>query len=89
MKQRCLACGVEKDTEVKEIYPFPDDGIIDDVPIEPLLTIDCRGDDWRVVTVCHASFHKLDVDMWISDRCWQSLNPVTPFEQLPKLPTAE
>jgi hypothetical protein len=33
MKQKCQACGVEKDTEVKEIYPYPDDGIIVDEPI--------------------------------------------------------
>ena len=92
MKQRCLACGVEKDTSVKEVYPYPDDGIIDDEPIEPLMSIDCQGgighpSDWRVVTVCHDCFHKLDVDMWISDRCCQRLNPITPFEQLPKLQT--
>lgn len=95
MNQKCLACGVEKDTSIKEIYPYPDDGIIDDVPIEPLMTIDCQGrrihghstGDWRVVTVCHACFHKLDVDMWISEQCWLSLNPITPFGQLPKLNT--
>jgi hypothetical protein len=85
VKKKCLACGVEKDTEVKEIYPYPDDGIIDK-PIEPLMTIDCQGNkDWRVITVCHECFHKLDVDMWISERCWLTLNPLTPFEQLPKL----
>jgi hypothetical protein len=88
MKQRCLACGVEKDTRVKETYPYPDDGIITDEPIDPLMTIDCQGTgDWRVVTVCHACFHKLDVDMWISEDCWRSLNPITPFEHLPKLQT--
>lgn len=93
MKQRCLACGAEKDTSTKEVYPYPDDGIIDDEPIEPLMDIDCQGSrihevtDWRVVTVCHDCFHKLGVDMWISERCWLSLNPLTPFEQLPKLQT--
>ncbi len=85
MKQRCLACGVEKDPSIKEVYPYPDDGIITD-PIEPLMAIDCQGAaDWRVVTVCHECFHKLEVDMWISERCWQSLNPITPFEKLPTL----
>ncbi len=44
---------------------------------------ECRGFDWRVVVVCDICFDKLDVDMWISDRCWLRLNPVTPFEQLP------
>ncbi len=71
---------------MQEIYPYPDDGIIDDRPINPLMNIDCQGTgDWRVVTVCHSCFHKLDVDMWISERCWQKLNPITPFDLLPKL----
>ena len=93
MKQKCLACGVEKNPSVNEIYPYPDDGIIDDRPIGPLMTLDCQGPrvgdatDWRVVTVCHDCFHKLDPDMWISDRCWSALTPITPFDQLPKLPT--
>lgn len=93
MKKRCLACGVEKDTSIKELYPYPDDGIIDDKPIEPLMDIDCQGSrvievtDFRVATVCHHCFHKLDVDMWICERCWLSLTPLTPFEQLPKLQT--
>jgi hypothetical protein len=91
MKQRCLACGVEKDASIKEVYPYPEDGLIDD-PIEPFMSIDCGGfgpgwSDWRVVTVCHDCFHKLDVDMWISESCWQSLNLITPYEQLPKLET--
>ncbi len=91
MKQRCLACGVEKDASIKEVYPYPEDGLIDD-PIEPFMSNDRGGfgpgwSDWRVVTVCHHCFHKLDVDMWISESCWQSLNPITPYEQLPKLET--
>jgi len=90
MKMKCLACGIEKDSSVKEIYPYLEDGLIDD-PIDPFMTLDCQGPrvsdvtDWRVVTVCHHCFHKLDPDMWISDDGWRSLNPVTPFEQLPKL----
>ena len=76
---------------MKEVYPYPEEDRIIEEPIDPLMTIDCQGPrigevtDWRVVTVCHNCFHKLDVDMWISDHCWQSLNPVTPFEQLPTL----
>lgn len=86
MRKKCLACGVERDAEVKELYPFPDDGVIDNEPIAPLIEIHCQGTaDWRVVTVCHTCFHRLDVDMWISQRCWESLKPTTPFEQLPKL----
>jgi hypothetical protein len=87
MKQKCLACGVEKDTSVEEVYPFPEDGIMDDKPIAPLMDIECQGKDWRVVTVCHSCCHKLGVDMWSTEKCWLSLNPITPFEELPKLPT--
>ncbi len=90
MKEKCLCCGIEKDTEVREFYPYPDDGVVDDEPIEPLMTIDCKGPaDWRVVTVCHTCFHKLDVDMWISERCCQASNPITPFEELPRLQTMQ
>ena len=86
MKQRCQACGVEKDTSVKEAYPYPDDGIINDEPMGPFMTVECNGvGDRRAATVCHDCFHKLDVDMWISERCWFSLSPMTAFEQLPKL----
>src|SRR5262245_32446249 len=83
MKMKCLACGVEKETSLKEIYPFPEDGIISNTPVQPLFAIDCQGLDWRVAIVCHACFHKLNPDMWISDRCWLSLNPIPPFEDLP------
>ena len=79
---------------VKEVYTYPEDGIIDD-PIEPLHVIDCEGPvlskdeagrvlcDWRVVIVCHHCLHKLEPDLWISDRCWAKLNPITPFHDLP------
>ena len=92
MKQQCLACGIEKDTSIKEVYPYPDDGI-DDELVAPLFSFDCQGvqgahgvEDWRVVTICHSCFHKLNPDMWINEPMWQSLNPIMPFESLPKLP---
>lgn len=78
----CLACGAVKDMGALEIYPYPD-GVSCDSPIEPLLSLDCQGEDWRVVTVCHECFHRLDPDMWISKRCWEALRPLVPFEQLP------
>ncbi|RBP40565.1 hypothetical protein DES53_108272 [Roseimicrobium gellanilyticum] len=83
MKVKCMACGVEKDPLKKEVHPYPEDGIVDD-PVSPLWMLECQGADWRWVMVCHHCFHKLDPDMWISDRCWRSLNPITPFEKLPK-----
>lgn len=88
MKQQCHACGIEKDISIKEIYPYPDDGIVDNQPIAPLMNLECQaGTNWRVVTVCHNCFHKLDVDMWISELCWKKLHPMIPFEQLPPLKT--
>jgi hypothetical protein len=85
MKTKCQACGVEKDTEVLEYFPY-DHGIIKDEPIPPLLTIGCQPNDtsnFRKVTVCHSCFFKLDPDMWIGEECWKKLNPVVPFKDLP------
>lgn len=79
----CLACGITKETSHNEIYPYPDDGIVDDEPVCPLWVLECRGAEWRVAIVCHHCFHKLDPDMWINDRGWAFLNPITPFEKLP------
>ena len=85
---KCFACGVEKDLKVLEVYPFP--GRMCDEPIAPLLALECEGDGgfvsrnpFKVVVVCHQCFEKLDPDMWISEKCWRSLNPVTPYEALP------
>jgi hypothetical protein len=96
MKEKCLACGVEKDMEINESYPYKEDGFVDE-PMEPLLGLDCEPWEdvaepdrkWRRVTVCHECYHKLSPDMWISSRCWKILNPVTPFEALPLLPAKE
>ena len=90
MKQRCLACGVEKEMSLREVYPYTGDRIVVKEPIEPLMTIECEGsedgNDRRAATMCHACWHKIDPDLWISQDCWVSLHPITPFEQLPKLP---
>lgn len=86
MKQRCLACGVEKDRSVKEVYPYPEEGLIDD-PIDPMMDLDCQGKaDWRRVTVCFDCFHRLSPDLWISEAMWKALNPIKPFDQLPMMP---
>lgn len=86
MKMRCLACGVKKETSELEVYPYPDDGIVDS-PIKPLSVIHCQGPttDWRAVVVCNHCLHKLEPDQWISSTCWASLNPLTPFAQLPAI----
>ena len=82
MKMRCLSCGIEKDTSILEVYG---DGLTRD---PPLFAIDCEGDDSRMAIVCQTCWHRLKPDMWISDSCWLGLNPVTPFDQLPR-PSAE
>ena len=74
---------VEKDTSVAEIYPYPDDSVVTDQPVDPLFAIDCQGGDWRVAIVCHHCLHRLNPDLWISERCWEGLDPVTPFGGLP------
>lgn len=53
------------------------------------MPVDCRGGtrevgDWRCASVCNECFHKLEPDMWIDEEGWKSMNPVTPFEELPK-----
>lgn len=88
MRIKCLGCGVEKDTEVLEVYPYPEDQRLCEDPIPPLFVLECqpsktRTDPWRVGIVCHECFRKLDPDMWISENCWISINPVVPFDQLP------
>jgi len=98
MRRKCLACGIEKDSDAKEVYPYPEDGLLCDEPVDALFGLDCEpwedvpreaDKKWRRVQVCHECLHKLDADMWISSRCWKKLNPVTPFEQLPLLKTGK
>lgn len=92
MKKNCLACGIEKDTEIFEKYRY-DEGVENpqfiDEPIEPFFELDCQpyGDKegWRRVSICHECFYKLDPDMWISSDGWESLKPVVSFDDLPLL----
>jgi hypothetical protein len=92
MKEKCMGCGVEKDWNILERYPYPEQGLVED-PIKPLFALDCEPWEdvpeehrkWRRAVVCHECFHKLDPDMWISSRCWKRINAVTPFEMLPLL----
>lgn len=82
---RCHGCHVEKDRQTLEAYPYPEDGLAAD-PVPPLFDIEVEpdgGGPWRETTVCHECFHKLDVDMWISRRCWEAIDPKTPYGDLP------
>jgi hypothetical protein len=80
---------------LKELYPYPEEDYIITDPIDPLMELDCQGrplndgsgySDFRRVMVCHECFHKLQPDMWIGQDNWESLNPMTSFENLPHLP---
>ena len=89
---QCQSCGVDKDPSVYELYPYPESERICDDPVPPLFDIDCqpydfgKGHQWKKVTVCHHCFEKLDPDMWISRKCWEKLNPLIPFDNLPNIP---
>jgi hypothetical protein len=87
---KCLSCGADKDLSVESVYPYPEDECLCDDPIPQLLTIDCQGRNntgYRMSIMCHDCWHRLHmaggIDMWIGEACWESLNPVTPFAQLP------
>lgn len=87
-KFKCHGCGVEKDLTQKEVYPYPEDAIVTDRPVVPLYSLECEptdeGGKWKHVMVCHHCFHKLEPDMWISERCWESISPQTAFDALPE-----
>lgn len=85
---KCLACGIEKDIEKEEIYPYEDDSIITEEPVRPLFDIPCQSyTDWydfRIAIICHKCFHIVRPDMWMRQAEWEYLNPITPFNDLPK-----
>lgn len=85
---QCQSCGVDKDPNTLEVYPYPETERLTTSPIRPLLELWCEpsgSKKWKEVTVCHHCFHRLDPDMWISQHCWESLSPVVPFDALPDL----
>jgi hypothetical protein len=84
----CHGCGTEKDPNVLEVYPYPEDDDICEDPIPPFFPLDVQpqgGSGWRKATVCHECFHRLEPDMWINQRMWEGLNPTTTFDDLPLL----
>ena len=89
-KSKCLACGIEKDIREEEMYPYEEDNITTEGPIQPLLNIECQSNtdhtDFRIVTICHNCYHKIQPDMWMSQGEWELIRPVTNFNNLPKLP---
>jgi hypothetical protein len=82
--KRCHGCGIEKNPEIEEIYPYPEDGITHE-PVSPFFNLEVEPTipgQWKIVNVCHQCFHKLDPDMWINERIWESIQPTTPFSKL-------
>ena len=95
---KCLSCGVDKDLSVEVTYPYPEDECLCDDPIPQLLTIECQDQDnhlpdgswnFRMAIICHECWHRLvttiGIDLWIGRRCWESLNPITAFSDLPEV----
>lgn len=88
---KCLSCGTDKNLDINEIYPYNGeyDGLTQEKPIEPLILVEAEGEtEFRMAILCHECFHNLSentqgVDLWISEKCWLTLNPVTPFNNLP------
>lgn len=83
---KCMGCGIEKDLNVFETFPFAGQRITQKIPIEPLFVLECQpnnDDEWRMAITCHECFTKLSPDMWISEDCWIRINPVIPFNELP------
>lgn len=87
MIKKCFSCGVEKELSKEVYYPYPEDNIDTEDPLIQLFTVECQGNNFRMTVMCHECWHRLEstigIDMWISQRCWESLNPVRPFDSLP------
>lgn len=82
---KCYSCGTDKDLTKEEVYPYQEDYLTID-PISPLMVIECQVKKvYRAVVVCHECFHKLSPDMWISEKCWNSLNPSVTIDELPAM----
>lgn len=39
--------------------------------------------EFRRAVACLECCDRMDADMWVSRGCWDGLNPVVPYEQLP------
>jgi hypothetical protein len=86
---KCFGCGVNKNYDVLEVYPYPEEDRLCDGPIEPLFALEVQPNKvdfdgkWRMTVVCHECFHKIQPDMWIGENCWIAIDPVIPFNDLP------
>ncbi len=81
---RCFLCGTEKDPSILETFPYEEGSLTQEEPIDPLLVIECETNSvWRAAVVCHHCFHRLDPDMWVLGKHWDSMDPKVPFRLLP------
>lgn len=80
MNCTCNGCGIVKDINTREKYPYS--GMTNE-PIVPFIILEVASDvEWKWCLVCHHCFHKLEPDMWISREMWESINPVASFDDL-------
>lgn len=91
---RCYGCGDDKDLKTLAVYPYPDDEILCDDPIEPLLVAEIQGEadrgDYRAAVYCHECFHRIETecgghDVWLGQNQWEGLTPLVPFADLPAI----
>lgn len=84
--QKCQCCGIEKDPQVLEVYPWSDEDGITERPVPPFFMVeivDYSGPPTRMCRICHSCYHRLQPDMWSARSHWESLDPVVPFPKLP------
>lgn len=83
---KCMGCGTEKDPAVHEPSPWAEEDGLVSRPLCSLFVVECQGSrGWRAAVVCHSCFHRLEVDMWISERRWERLSPLIPYGALPQV----
>jgi hypothetical protein len=83
MNVRCFGCG-QLSNEVTG-GPDPEEVGQHNRWDAGVLDLHDSGKDCFAVVVCWKCFWSLDPDMWISGKCYNSLNPIVPLDKLPKL----
>ena len=75
---RCFACG----RWTNEVKGGPSSDEVSQVCRWTTGVLDVDG---RAGVTCWECFWKTDLDLWISESCWNRLNPIISFENLPQL----
>jgi hypothetical protein len=87
----CLACLADGRGEA--VYPYDDGKCYTDGPVPKLFCIEAeptvRRTPYKLLILCHSCWHKLEgddgPDMWTHQKCYEALQPQTPFDDLPRL----